>query len=113
MTKPYYPKPDQALGHIPFEVRNGIHRVNCTVSQEALEAVGNLSVPSTSALRQKSFARFRTLIHSAAKMRLALLPANSTSLIALSTEDLRRVPPEKGVPRFGSFQSRVSVATLA
>jgi len=47
---------------IRFEIRDGIHRISCAVLYDALEAVSGLTVPSTVALRQRSFDRFRTLV---------------------------------------------------
>jgi len=85
-----------------FEVRNGMRRVSCVVSDEALDAVSSLPLPSTSGLRRRSFDRFRTLIHAAAQLKLNALPSEFSGSILLNTEDLRSVPPEKGVPVFGS-----------
>jgi hypothetical protein len=53
-------------------------------------------------LRRRSFDRFRTLINVAANLKLRTLPSGSIGLIVLTREDLRRVPPETGVPSFGS-----------
>jgi hypothetical protein len=87
---------------IRFEIRDGIRRISCAVSDEALEAVSGLTAPSTSMLRRRSFDRFRTLINVAAKLKLGTLPSGSLGLIVLTREDLRRVPRETGVPSFGS-----------
>lgn len=87
---------------VRFEVRDGIRRVGCAVSDEALEAVSGLAVPSTAASRRKSFDRFRTLIHAAATLKLGTLPPGFAGPIVLSIGDLRRVPPETGAPAFGS-----------
>lgn len=87
---------------IHFEVRDGIRRVGCDVSDEALEAVSGLAVPSTAASRRKSFDRFRTLIHAAAKLKLQTLPPGFAGPVVLSSGDLRRVPPEAGTPAFGA-----------
>ena len=87
---------------IRFEIRDGIRRISCAVSDEALEAVSGLTAPSTVMLRRRSFDRFRTLINVAAKLKLRTLPSGSIGLIVLTGEDLRRVPPETGVPSFGS-----------
>ena len=87
---------------IRFEIRDGIRRISCAVSDEALEAVSGLPAPSTVMLRRRSFDRFRTLINVAAKLKLRTLPSGSIGLIVLTREDLRRVPPETGVPSFGS-----------
>jgi len=90
------------VNFIRFEIRDGISRISCAVSDEALEAVSGLTAPSTVMLRRRSFDRFRTLINAAAKLKFGTLPPGSTGLIVLSGEDLRRVPPETGVPSFGS-----------
>ena len=99
------PAPD-AVAPVPrplrFEVRDGIRRVDCTVSDEALEAVSALPLPSTSALRRKSFDRFRTLIDAAARLKLGTMAAGFAGPLAIGAEDLRRVPPEAGTPPFGS-----------
>ena len=87
---------------IRFEIRDGIRRISCAVSDEALEAVSGLPAPSTVMLRRRSFDRFRTLINAAAKLKLSTLPSRPIGLIVLTGEDLRRVPPETGVPSFGS-----------
>lgn len=85
-----------------FEVRDGMRRIGCTVSDEALEAVSGLAVPSTAGSRRKSFDRFRLLIDAAAKLKLGTLPPGFTGPIVLSSRDLRDVPPEAGMPAFGS-----------
>jgi hypothetical protein len=85
-----------------FEIRDGIRRINCAVSDEALEAVSGLPAPSTVMMRRRSFDRFRMLINVAAKLKLSTLPSRSVGLIVLTGEDLRRVPPETGMPSFGS-----------
>ena len=98
------------MGHLPpdgahsvrFEVRDGMRRVDCAVSDEALEAVADLGLPSTSALRRRSFDRFRTLIDAAAKLKLRSLPGDFAGPLMISAGDLRRVPPEAGVPKYGS-----------
>jgi hypothetical protein len=87
---------------IRFEVRHGIHRISCAVLHDALEAVSGLTVPSSVTLRQRSFDRFRTLINVAAKLKLRTLPTGYIGPITLNREDLRQVPPEAGVPSFGS-----------
>ncbi len=92
--------PDAGLVH--FEVRDGIRRVRFNVSDEALEAVSGLAAPSTATLRRRSFDRFRTLIETAAKLKLKTLPPGFVGPVALSSGDLRCVPPEVGVPAFGS-----------
>jgi len=83
-----------------FEIRDGIRRISCAVSNEALEAVSGLPAPSTAMLRRRSFDRFRTLINVAAKLKLSTLPSGAIGLIVLTDEDLRRVPPETGVPAY-------------
>ena len=65
---------------IRFEIRDGIRRISCAVSDEALEAVSGLPVPSTVVLRRRSFDRFRTLINVAAKLKLSTLPSRSIGL---------------------------------
>jgi hypothetical protein len=88
---------------ICFEVRDGIRRIACNVSQEALEAVSGLRVPSTTALRRRSFDRGRTLIDAAARQKLRTLPPEFIGPVTLSSRDLQCVPPEAGVPPFGSL----------
>jgi hypothetical protein len=87
---------------IRFEVRDGMRRIGFAVLGDALEAVSGLTVPSTAMLRQRSFDRFRTLINVAARLKLKTLPAGSSGPVILTREDLRRVPPEAGVPSFGN-----------
>ena len=87
---------------IRFEIRDGIRRIGCAVSDEALDAVSGLTELSTPVLRRRSFDRFRTLIHAAAMLRLRALPPGSVGPIILTRQDLRRVPPETGTPAFGS-----------
>ncbi len=89
-------------GGTRFEVRDGMRRISCTVSDEALEAVSGLPTPSSAALRRKSFDRFRTLINAAATLKLVTLPPGFAGPLALDDADLRRVPAEKGVPVYGS-----------
>ena len=89
-------------GFVRFEVRDGIRRIGCTVSDEALEAVSGLAAPSTTGSRRKSFDRFRMLINTAARLKLETLPPGFAGPLALATEDLRRVPPEVGMPAFGN-----------
>jgi hypothetical protein len=87
---------------IHFEIRDGIRRIGCAISDEALEAASSLTMPSTVMLRRRSFDRFRTLINVAAKLKLRTLPPGAIGPIVLTHEDLRCVPPETGVPSFGS-----------
>ncbi len=87
---------------VRFEVRVGVRRISCNISDEALEAVSGLAAPSTMMLRRKSFDRFRTLIDAAARLKLGTLPSGFIGPIILSSGDLRCVPPEVGVPVFGS-----------
>ena len=87
---------------IRFEIRDGIRRIDCAVSDEALEAVSALTAPSTVMQRRRSFDRYRTLINEAAKLKSRRLPSGSIGLIVLTGEHLRCVPPETGVPSFGS-----------
>lgn len=98
------PKADSPLdgNSIRFEIRDGIRRISCAVSDEALEAVSGLPAPSTVMLRRRSFDRFRTLINAAARLKLSTLPSMSIGMIVLTSEDLRRVRPETGEPSFGS-----------
>ncbi len=88
-------------GTVRFEVRVGIRRVSCDVLDEALEAASGLAAPSTVVLRRKSFDRFRTLIDAAARLKLGTLPPGFSGPVVLSSGDLRRVPPQAGVPVFG------------
>ena len=92
---------DTDVGFIRFEVRNGVRRISCTVSHEALEAASALSARSGPALCRRSFDRFRTVIQSAATLRIAALPPDFDGPIALTSVDLRRVPPQHGAPLFG------------
>ena len=89
-------------GFIQFEVRDDIRRITCKVSDEALEAVSGLQAPSTPVSRRKSFDRFRTLIDAAAKLKLKTLPPDFAGPVALTSGDLRSVPPSPGAPPFGS-----------
>jgi hypothetical protein len=89
-------------GGIRFEIRSGMRKVNCSISDDALEAASGLTTPSTVTLRRRSFDRFRTLINQAATLKLATLPADSNDLMMLGRDDLRRVPPMTGEPEYGS-----------
>jgi hypothetical protein len=89
--------PDEDL--IRFEIRDGVHRISCAISDEALESVSGLISPFTAILRRRSFDRFRVLINAAAKLKLTSRPIRP---IILTSEDLRRAPPESGGPLFGS-----------
>jgi hypothetical protein len=89
-------------GSTNFQVRVGVCLVDCAVQDEALGAVSGLTVAFSEALRQKSFHTFRTLINAAAELKLSTLPPGSSGRIVLTTEDLRCVQPEPGVPPFGS-----------
>jgi len=91
-----------AADGIRFEVRSGMRKVNCNVSDDALEAVSGLTAPSTATLRRRSFDRFRTLINTAATLKLASLPAGFDDPMMLTRDDLRRVPAVTGEPEFGS-----------
>ena len=86
---------------IGFEIRNGARRIRCEVSNQALEAASGLADGSSGSLRRRSFDRFRTLINSAAALRISTLPPGSVGPILLTTQDLRRVPAEHGAPVFG------------
>jgi len=85
-----------------FQVRVGMRRIDCAVPDEVLEAVSGLASPSTALLRRRSFDRFRTLINAAAKLKSGGLPPDFVGRLMLTADDLRRVPPEPGVPAFGS-----------
>ena len=87
---------------VHFEVRDGSRRVRFDISDEALDAVSGLAAPFTAALRRRSFDRFRMLINEAAKLKLRTLPSGIVGPVVLSSSDLRRVPPEIGMPAFGS-----------
>jgi hypothetical protein len=93
---------EQDLPSVRFEVRDRTRRIVCAVSDEALEAVSDLAAPSTDTMRRRSFDRFRTLIDAAAKLKLSALPDSFLGPVLLSSDDLRRVPAEQGVPLFGS-----------
>lgn len=106
MTRPLL-RPQAALDKqemplVRFEVRDRTRRIVCAVSDEALEAVSDLAVPSTDIMRRRSFDRFRSLIDTAAKLKLSVMPGNFPGPLLLSADDLRRVPAEQGVPVFGS-----------
>jgi hypothetical protein len=90
---------------IRFEIQDRMRRVSCVVSNEALEAAAGLPERSSTMLRRRSFDRFRTLIHAAAGLRLAAQPPGFVGPIVLSSRDLRAVPPERGMPAFGSSGS--------
>jgi Protein of unknown function (DUF1488) len=102
MTSPSSMDAARDAGFTRFEVRDGMRRVGCNVSDEALEAVSGLTGPSTPALRRRSFDRFRTLINAAAVLRLSTLPLGFVGPIVLTSADLRHVPPVTGEPLFGS-----------
>jgi hypothetical protein len=86
---------------IRFEIQDRMRRVSYAVSNEALEAAAGLPELSSPMLRRRSFDRFRTLIHRAAGLRLAVLPPGFDGPIVLTSRDLRAVPPEKDMPVFG------------
>ena len=85
-----------------FEFRDGHRRISATVLDDALEAASGLTAPSSAASRRTSFDRFRTLIDAAAKLKLSTLPSGSTGPVVLTRDDLRRVPPQPGLPSYGS-----------
>jgi Protein of unknown function (DUF1488) len=87
---------------IRFEIRDGMRRISCAVSNDALDAASGLTGACTPAARRRSFERFRTLIHAAALLRLEAQPLGSIDPIILTDGDLRSVPPQVGTPRFGS-----------
>ncbi|GBR03182.1 DUF1488 family protein [Acetobacter oeni] len=105
------PQPsDQAdRGHISFEIFAGNQRVSCRVLDEALEAAAGLASPATLAARRQSFQRFRVLIHAAATLKFARSGKASDVIVMLGSEDLRHVPPEKGVPVFGKIPRDTAV----
>ncbi|MFH5927503.1 hypothetical protein [Roseomonas xinghualingensis] len=83
-------------------MRDRTRRIVCAVSDEALEAVADLMAPSTDIMRRRSFDRFRSLIDAAAKLKLASMPDGFLGPVLLSSDDLRQVPAEQGMPLFGS-----------
>jgi len=91
-----------APGGIRFEIRNGVRKVSCNISDDALEAASGLTAPSTVTMRRRSFDRFRTLINQAATLKLATLPAGCNDPMMLTRDDLRRVPTATGEPDYGS-----------
>ncbi|MFT8247152.1 hypothetical protein [Roseomonas sp. BN140053] len=91
-----------SLLSIQFEVRHREQRVVCRVLNEALEGASRLEASATDLHRRKSFDRFRMLIDAAAKLKLTTLPGNVVQPLLICSEDLLRVPPEHGVPQFGS-----------
>ena len=108
MTRTANPLSADDRSSVHFEVRDGIRRISCVVSNDALEAVSGLDVPSTVSLRRRSFARFRTLINKAATLKLRSLPSGFSGAVLLTSKDLRRVPPEAGAPSFGSSSKALS-----
>ncbi len=93
---------EQELPLVRFDVRDRTRRIVCAVSDEALEAVSDLPAPCTDLMRRRSFDRFRSLIDTAAKLKLSAMPSDFPGPMLLSSDDLRRVPAEQGVPAFGS-----------
>ena len=108
MTRTANPPSADDRSPVRFEVRDGIRRISCVVSNDALEAVSGLTVPSTVSLRRRSFDRFRTLINKAATLKLMSLPSGFSGAVLLTSKDLRRVPPEAGAPSFGSSSKGLS-----
>ncbi|CAM3190234.1 hypothetical protein CFR75_16390 [Komagataeibacter xylinus] len=92
-----------------FQIASGTGRVEFIVSDEALEAAACLARPSTAAARQHAFQRFRVLIDAAAKLKLARSGKTAGATLFLSSEDLRHVPHEKGMPVFGHVPRPVLV----
>lgn len=86
-----------------FEVCDRARRIACAVTDDALENIGNLSLPSTDMLRRRSFDRFRTVIDAAARLKLATLPTTFLGPMLLSMEDLCKVPAQAGRPQVGSL----------
>ena len=91
---------------IRFEIRDGMRRISCAVSNDALEAASGLTDTCTPAARRKSFDRFRTVIHAAALLKLKAQRVGRSGLIIVTGRDLRRVPPQVGAPKFGSSGDR-------
>ena len=87
---------------IQFEVRDGARLVACAVSDEALDAVSGLAMPSSTALRRRAFDRFRGLIDAAAKLKIKTLSPGWVGPLTISSGDLRSVPPTMGMPLFGT-----------
>jgi hypothetical protein len=85
-----------------FEIRVGVRRIACNVSDDVLHAVIGLPDGSTPTQRRRAFDRFRMLIDAAAKLKLGLLPADFGGPLALSSLDLRAVPPASETPVLGS-----------
>jgi hypothetical protein len=77
------------------------------VSDEALEAASSLSLPSAAEARKRSFSRFRTLIDTAARLKLSHMPSSFIGPLTILSDDLRHVPDMEGLPQFG----RMSCAT--
>lgn len=102
MTSPQLAPNLSNASHIGFEILVGTRRISCGVSNEALEAAAGLALPSTSVARRRSFDRFRTLIHSAAKLKFSDSIEKMDDYVLVQSDDLRRVPLEKGVPVFGT-----------
>jgi hypothetical protein len=91
--------PDGTTG---FEVRSGSRRVSCIVLDDALVAASGVAGPLSPLSRRNAFDRFRTLIDAAAKLKMQELPAGAAGPVVLTRDDLRRVPPQTGVPTFGT-----------
>lgn len=92
------PKPGgEAAGLTRFEVRDGIRRVPCTLSDEALSAFAGLAPGVPTALRRRAFDRFRSQIDAAARLKLGGLPPGFAGPLAVDSDDLRRAPREPGV----------------
>ncbi|WP_367117439.1 DUF1488 family protein [Acetobacter sp.] len=89
-----------SAGYIGFEIFVGTRRVSCGVSNDALDAISCLALPSTPTARNRSFNRFRVLIHKAAERKVLECHDNSNDYILIQSEDLRRIPPESGNPAF-------------
>jgi len=87
---------------VRFEVRVGMRRISCRITDDALDAVSGLTGPSTAAERRKSFDRFRTLIDTAAALKSETMPPGFSGPLSLTAIDLKKVPPVFGVPVFGS-----------
>jgi hypothetical protein len=91
---------------IRFEICDGMRRVSCAVSNDALDTASGMTDPCTAASRRRSFERFRTLVHAAALLRLEAQLPGSVDPIIVTDADLRSVPPQVGTPRFGTSGKR-------
>ncbi len=91
---------------VHFEVRDGMRRISCAISNDTLDAAVGLKDVGTPADRRRSFERFRSMIHVAALLRWKAQPLGSVAPVILTDRDLCDVPPKIGNPRFGSLGAR-------